>query len=66
MPMVGSRRQQMVARGTLFGAPCYRWVPHCSSLKVRYCAFITASEYIPESIYWDGEDGIEVGLPGEG
>jgi hypothetical protein len=64
-PMVGSRRQ-MVERGTLFGAPCYRWVPARSSLKVRYCAFIATSEYIPESIHWDGEDGIQFAFPGKG
>lgn len=60
-PMVESRRQ-MVERGTLFGAPCYRWAPARTSLKVRYCAFITTSEYIPESVDWDGENGIEFGM----
>jgi hypothetical protein len=61
-PMVESRRK-MVERGTLFGVPAYRWAPARSRLTVRYCAFITASGYIPESVDWDGENGIELAPP---
>jgi hypothetical protein len=60
-PLVESRRQ-MVERGTLFGVPCYRWVPARARLNVRYCAFITTVESIPESVRWDGDDGIEFAM----
>ena len=58
-PMVESRTQ-MVARGTMFGAPCYRWIPARTRLEVRYCAFITIAGSIPESVLWDGGEQVRV------
>jgi hypothetical protein len=58
-PFVESRRK-MVERGALFGVPGYRWVPARSKLTVEYCAFITISETIPDTVTWDGDHGIEL------
>jgi hypothetical protein len=58
-PMVESRTH-MVARGTMFEAPCYRWAPARTRLEVRYCAFITTSKSIPESVVWDGGNQVQI------
>lgn len=52
-PMPENRRQ-MVARGRLFGAPGFRWIPAKSKVAVEYCAFITTAGAIPEEVRWDG------------
>ena len=52
-PFVESRRK-MVERGSLFGVPTYRWAPAYSKVNVEYCAFITTSDQIPDSVQWDG------------
>lgn len=56
-PMPESRRQ-MIDRGSMFGAPGYRWIPAKSRVKVRYCAFVTTASAIPDSVEWDGEAGL--------
>ena len=39
-------RRTMIDRNTLFGTPCYRWVPAKSKVNVEYKAFIRMSEAI--------------------
>ena len=58
-PMVESRTH-MVARGTMFEAPCSRWAPARTRLEVRYCVFITTSDSIPESVVWDGGNQVQI------
>jgi hypothetical protein len=53
-PFVESRRD-MVNRGTHFGVPAFRWIPAAARLGAEYCAFITTSKSLPESVQWDGE-----------
>jgi hypothetical protein len=48
-PMPESRRQ-MIERGTLFGAPCYRWIPARAKVRVEYSAFLTTADAIPETL----------------
>ena len=59
-PFVESRRT-MVERGSLFGVPAYRWIPAHGKVNVEYCAFVTTSERIPETIEWNGAFGVKVG-----
>jgi Domain of unknown function (DUF4432) len=47
-PIPESRRA-MIDRGTLFGAPAYRWIAAKETLRVEYCAFLAPAERIPES-----------------
>jgi hypothetical protein len=56
-PMPETRRR-MIERGTLFGERVYRWIPARSRVEVRYCAFVTTAESIPESVSWDGADTV--------
>lgn len=58
-PTLASRKQ-MVERGDLFGVPGYRWLPARSILRVEYHAFITVADQIPESVTWDGAEGIQI------
>ncbi len=48
-------RRSMIERGTLFGVPCYRWLPARSRLQADYCAFLGPAEALPDSVRWDGE-----------
>ncbi len=41
-------RRQMIARGSLFGVPGFRWIPARSVVRVEYQAFVTTKEGIPE------------------
>jgi hypothetical protein len=50
-PMPESRRQ-MIARGSLFGVPVYRWLPAKSSLDAEYWAVARRADFIPESLAW--------------
>jgi hypothetical protein len=43
-------RRKMIDRGSLFGVPAYRWLPAKSGATVRYSAFITTAESIPDEI----------------
>ncbi len=58
-PFVESRRK-MVERGRLFGVPAYHWAPAQSKVSVEYCAFITSTEKMPESVQWDGAFKIQL------
>lgn len=59
-PLLESRRQ-MVARGSLFGTPTFRWVPAKARVHAEYCAFIGVAESIPESITWNGDESVHFG-----
>jgi len=48
-PLAESRRK-MIDRNRMFGTPAYRWAPAKTALKVRYYAFITTANAIPESL----------------
>jgi hypothetical protein len=39
-------RRKMIDRNTLFGTPCYRWIPAREKVTVEYKAFIRMSEAI--------------------
>jgi hypothetical protein len=56
-PMPETRRS-MIERATMFGVPCYRWIPAKSSVRVDYCAFIGTAASLPESVHWDGADNL--------
>ena len=46
-------RRQMIERNKMFGAPCYRWIPANSRVRVDYCAFLTTASRIPETVSWE-------------
>jgi hypothetical protein len=46
-PMPETRRE-MIARGSLFGVPAFRWIPARKTVTVEYRAFITQADSIPE------------------
>jgi hypothetical protein len=48
-PMPETRRT-MVARGSLFGVPAYRWLPAHSTLEAEYYAFTAKADSIPETL----------------
>jgi hypothetical protein len=48
-PMPETRRK-MIARGSLFGVPTYRWLPAKSRIEVEYRALTARAETIPESL----------------
>jgi hypothetical protein len=48
-PMPETRRQ-MIERGRLFGAPCYRWIPARTQVSLEYSAFLTTADAIPETL----------------
>jgi hypothetical protein len=48
-PMPETRRQ-MIARGSLFGTPAYRWLPAKSRIEVEYRALTAHADAIPESL----------------
>jgi hypothetical protein len=52
-PMPETRRQ-MIARGSLFGTPAYRWLPAKSRIEVEYRAVTARADAIPETIAWAG------------
>ncbi len=54
-PFVESRRE-MVNRGSLFGVPTFRWIPARSQVSVKYQAFITTADSIPERIWRDDNE----------
>jgi len=43
-------RRQMIDRGTLFGAPTYRWLPAASRIDVEYWVVARTADAIPESL----------------
>jgi hypothetical protein len=56
-PLPESRRK-MIERNTKFGAPCYRWAPALTPLRVDYYAFITTAKSIPENL-----EQLEIEIP---
>jgi len=46
-PMPETRRA-MIERGALFGTPTYRWIPARTTVNVKYRAFVTVAESIPD------------------
>jgi len=48
-PMPETRRQ-MIARGSLFGTPAFRWIPARTRVEARYRAVVSHAEAIPESL----------------
>ncbi len=59
-PMPETRRR-MLARGTMFGVPCYRWVPARSKVCVQYCAFLLPAAEVPEQAVWEGGAKVRLG-----
>jgi hypothetical protein len=55
-PMPETRRQ-MIARGSLFGVPGYRWIPAKSRVEVRYRAAIARLSTPPSELEWAEKDG---------
>lgn len=53
-PMPETRRR-MVDRGSLFGAPGFRWIPARSRVTVEYCAFIQRAQQPAAEVEWDGK-----------
>ena len=51
-------RRAMIERGSLFGAPGYRWLPARQKVTVRYCAFAQPAASMPGEVAWDGESGL--------
>lgn len=43
-------RRAMIERQTLFGTPCYRWLPAKASLQTTYYAAIVPARTIPENL----------------
>ena len=58
-PMPETRRE-MLARGTLFDVPCYRWIEARSTVRVSYCAFARRAAALPHEVRWDGGFGVEL------
>jgi hypothetical protein len=50
-PMPETRRQ-MIARGTLFGMPAFRWIPARTRVETHYRAAAGHAEAIPETLAW--------------
>ncbi len=61
-PLPESRRA-MIDRKNMFDTPCYRWAPAESVVRVRYHAFITTAERIPETLPENLPEDLE-NLPG--
>jgi len=45
-------REEMVERGRLFGAPCYRQIAAGQTMSVEYYAVVRRTRSIPESLDW--------------
>jgi hypothetical protein len=45
-------RRCMIARGSLFGVPAYRWLPAQSQLEAEYWAVARRADSIPETLAW--------------
>jgi len=48
-------RRAMLARGSLFGVPAYRWIPAKSKVQVSYKAALKPANLVPERLAWSGE-----------
>ena len=56
-PMPETRRQ-MVARGSLFGVPGFRWMPAKGKVEARYRAALAVLPASPEALDWSEKDGV--------
>jgi len=45
-------REAMIARGQLFGVPCFRRIPAGGSINVEYRVVALRTQAIPESLGW--------------
>jgi hypothetical protein len=54
---VPETRRAMLKRGSLFGVPCYRWIPAKSRVSVTYRAALGAAETTPELLLWSDARG---------
>jgi hypothetical protein len=54
-PFAESRRE-MIARGSMFDVPCFRWIPARSRVTVRYHAAIARTETAPGKLILAGEE----------
>jgi hypothetical protein len=45
-------RRRMVERGSLFGAPVFRWLPARAAIEVEYYAMTLSVDRIPETLEW--------------
>jgi hypothetical protein len=55
-PMPESRRQ-MVERGSMFGAPAFRWIPARSKVEALYRVALAVTPASPEALEWCEQDG---------
>jgi hypothetical protein len=51
-------RRKMIERNTMFGIPCYRWIPARTAVQVRYWAVLAPADQVPEALTWTGEDNV--------
>jgi hypothetical protein len=51
-------RRQMLARGSLFGTPCFRWMPARSRVVVRYCAAVGSAARPPRALVREGDGAV--------
>jgi hypothetical protein len=56
-PMPETRRE-MVARGSLFGVPGFRWLPARTAVTVEYRAVLAPAAAVPEELVWHDDDGV--------
>jgi len=45
-------RRQMIARGTLFSMPAFRWIPARTRVETQYRAAAAHADAIPETLAW--------------
>jgi hypothetical protein len=55
---VPETRRQMLARGSMYGTPCFRWIPAGSRVVARYCAVVGSASRPPHALAWDGDGGV--------
>ena len=55
-PMPETRRE-MIARGSLFGVPGFRWIPARSRVSVHYRAMVGRTAAAPATLEWSDKDG---------
>jgi hypothetical protein len=55
-PMPETRRQ-MIARGSMFGVPGFRWIPAGAAVTTSYRAMIDTAAAAPEELAWDEREG---------
>ena len=50
-PMPETRRE-MIARGSMFGMPVFRWIPAKSTVRAEYWATLEPASRVPEAASW--------------